>query len=229
MRLLNALKGDVLFQYRNGFYAIYAIISIIYIMILNVLPEDIKTIAIPVVVFTDPTVIGLFFIGGIIMLEKIQGVTHSIVVTPLKVKDFILSKLISLSAISVISSLIIAYLSTDKTFNVIVLVLSIILSSSFFTLMGVIIASSTKTLNGYFVKMIVWTMLVASPLLLLMVTDSNLLSLFPVVAMLRLVMGAFNSIGKIESLLLMCYLILINYLTFRKTIDVYERKVIYGE
>jgi fluoroquinolone transport system permease protein len=41
-----------------------------YLIILSFLPENIFSVALPLVVFSDPSVLGLFFIGGIILLEK---------------------------------------------------------------------------------------------------------------------------------------------------------------
>ena len=65
MRLLNAIWSDIKFQIKQGFYLVYLIITIMYLIILSMLPENVLTIALPLVVFSDPSVLGLFFIGGI--------------------------------------------------------------------------------------------------------------------------------------------------------------------
>jgi len=77
MRLRHAILADIRFQIKHGFYLVYVIITIMYLIILSFLPENILSVALPVVVFSDPSVLGLFFIGGIILLEKGQGALPS--------------------------------------------------------------------------------------------------------------------------------------------------------
>lgn len=70
MRIFNALHADMRFQFKQGFYIVYVAIVVMYLIILHYLPENSIGIALPLVVYSDPSVLGLFFIGGIIMLEK---------------------------------------------------------------------------------------------------------------------------------------------------------------
>ncbi|HSR03547.1 MAG TPA: hypothetical protein VLM88_03070 [Proteiniclasticum sp.] len=77
-RIRSAVVADVVFQYKQGFYFIYLLISFVYLLILSQLPEAIAEIAITVIVFSDPSVLGLFFIGGILLLEKDQGVLQTL-------------------------------------------------------------------------------------------------------------------------------------------------------
>jgi fluoroquinolone transport system permease protein len=96
MRLLHALQADVRFQWKQGFYLVYILITIIYLIILSFLPENVLSIALPLVVFSDPSVLGLFFIGGIIMLEKAQGFCLFWWFHTLRTTEYVLSKVISL-------------------------------------------------------------------------------------------------------------------------------------
>ncbi|MDO9680631.1 MAG: hypothetical protein Q7262_06400, partial [Bacteroidales bacterium] len=111
MRFLSAIWSDIRFQIKQGFYLVYLIITIMYLIILSMLPENVLSIALPLVVFSDPSVLGLFFIGGIILLEKSQGVMMAIVVTPLKTEEYVLSKAISLAFVSVMAAIAITALS----------------------------------------------------------------------------------------------------------------------
>ena len=76
MRLKNLVQKDIFFQWKYGFYYIYALISIIYICVLNSLPEAYKNDVSTVLVFSDPAAIGLFFMGAIILLEKSQRILN---------------------------------------------------------------------------------------------------------------------------------------------------------
>jgi ABC-type multidrug transport system ATPase subunit len=51
MRLLHAVLADIRFQIKHGFYLVYAIITAMYLIILSFLPENILSIALPLIVF----------------------------------------------------------------------------------------------------------------------------------------------------------------------------------
>lgn len=229
MRLINAIKSDIKFQYKQGFYFIYIVITLVYILILSKLPKDIIKIAAPLVVFSDPSVLGLFFIGGIIMLEKVQGIIYCIIVTPLKIKEYILAKIISLSAISVIVVVIITLTLDGVSVNWILLFFTIILTSTFFTLCGFFIGSGCNTINQYFIRMIPNMILLIIPCFSIIgFKYSYLLTIIPSVALLRLFMGVYDTINVLEGLMLIVYMVLINYYFFGIVKRKFENKVVYG-
>lgn len=59
-------------------------------------------------IYSDPAAMGLFFMGAIVLLEKSQRVLNSLAVSPVKVSEYILSKVISLGVISSIVAMFIA-------------------------------------------------------------------------------------------------------------------------
>jgi len=108
MRFLQALKQDIRYQFRNGFYYVYLFVSIIYIAILFKLPNEIQGIVTAMVIFSDPAMLGFFFIGAIILLEKEENIFEALFITPLRVKEFIGARIFSLTAISLLTSFLIA-------------------------------------------------------------------------------------------------------------------------
>ena len=161
-RLLNAIKSDLLFQFRSGFHWIYVVISIFYIMIINLLPDQWGNVLVPFVIFSDPSVLGFFFIGGLIMLEKGQGILALVTITPLRTYEYLLSKIISLNLISLLASLAIA-LFTGHSFAWLTLILAVILTASVFTLIGIMVAIQCQTVNQYFGRVILWMLLIILP------------------------------------------------------------------
>ncbi len=151
MRAAAALKYDILFQLRHGFHYAYLFIGAVYILILRGLPPEAKNLFLPVLVFTDPAVLGFFFIGGIVLLEKDQKTLESLFVTPLKILEYIGAKTVSLTFMALAVSFIISFLTTGFSFNPVLLFVGISLSSIFFILLGLIMASRFKSLNEYFV------------------------------------------------------------------------------
>jgi len=228
MRLLSALKADIRFQIKQGFYLVYVLITIIYLIILSFLPEDVLSLTLPLVVFSDPSVLGLFFIGGIIMLEKAQGILSVLVVSPLRTTEYVLSKVISLALVSVLAAFAITGLSNYENVNWLLLFLSTALTSGIFTLSGIMINAGCRTVNQYMLKTIPYMLLFVLPCLSLIgFPGSWAFTIVPSVAALRLMLGAYAGIPFFEAVALVCYLIVMNYLFLRRTIRVFENRGIY--
>lgn len=230
MRITGALKTDFKFQMKQGFYIIYFFLTIIYMVILSMIPKEFKNIILPIIVFSDPSVVGFFFIGGIIMLEKLQGIINYIVVTPLSIKEYILSKVFTLSLLAVIAGEAITFVSINSgSVNNIILAIGIFISSVFFILIGIIVVVGCKTLNQYMVKMVPFLMLLIIPCISIIdFKFSYILTVIPSVAGFRIVYGAFNDSNIIEAIGLITYVVIIDYLLLRKVEKIFENKIVYG-
>ncbi len=229
IRIRKALFSDMLFQFKQGFYFIYLLIAFIYLLILGQLPLKFADIALPIIIFSDPSVLGLFFIGGILMLEKDQGIIQTLSVTPLKTNEYLISKLISLSIISVLAVLLITALSDVGRANYLFLIVGVILTSVFFTLIGIMITTKSRHLNAFFVKMIPWMIILILPCLLLVFFPNEwILSVYPSIASLKLVYGAYHDISFAEASLSVTVLIISNLLLFKKALVMFEKHMIYG-
>ncbi len=193
MRLLKAIKQDILFQLRHGFYYAYGLVSIIYIILLRLLPTEIRSFAATFIIFTDPAVMGAFFIGGIVLLEKGQGVLQHLFITPLRVTEYVLSKVISLMLISLLSSLIIVVSAFGFDFNVFSFIFGVALSSIFFTLIGLLLAVRVRSVNEYLYKSMLYFAFLYAPLLgFFNIYHTAFFYIFPTNAALVLIEGIFR-------------------------------------
>lgn len=229
MRFISALKSDILFQFKQGFYIIYVVITLIYMVALSWIPMSVLKVVVPLVIFTDPAVIGLFFVGGIVMLEKNQGIIQAVVVTPLTTREYIISKVISLVIVSLFAGIIIATLAYKGPIDWLLFFISLILTSSFFTLCGLVIGAKCNTVNQYIVRMIPIMLFFVLPCFSLI--DYQVIDFFeiiPSVAALKLMLGTFIGIDLIESLFIILYLIVMNILALWYTERVFEKHVVYG-
>lgn len=230
MRLLHAVWADMRFQMKQGFYLVYVIITILYLIILSFLPKDALSLALPLVVFSDPSVLGLFFIGGIIMLERVQGVLMVVVVSPLRTMEYLLAKVLSLAFISGLAAFVLTIFSHCETVNWLLLLLSTVLTSCIFTLLGIMINAGCQTVNQYLLKTIPYMLLFVLPCFSLIdFPFSYLFTIVPSVAALRLMIGAYTGIAWYEALGLVVYLLGVTYLFLRLTMKVFENKIVYQD
>lgn len=227
MRLIHGLYYDILFQIRHGFYYAYLFISLAYIFILKFIPDSVNEVGTVLVIVTDPSVLGAFFIGAILLLEKSQNCLEAILVTPLKVRDYVLSKILSLSMLSLISSFSITYFGYNGSFNVLYLAIGVLLTSIFFTLIGFIIGIYAKTVNQYFLYSFLTVIFVVPLVDYLGVYENKLFYLFPLKSTLLLIDGAFTSISTIYLIYSIFSLVIWCTMTYFLTIHLFYKEIIF--
>jgi len=228
-RLKNAVFSDILFQWKHGFYIIYLVISLVYVVILNQFPKLWLSKAVPIVIFSDPTVLGIFFIGGILLLEKEQGILMTLSITPLRTKEYVLSKLISLTAVAIFSTVLITLTVYGDRVNFFYMIMGVSLTSVFFILFGFIIAARSKNLNIYILKIIPWSMLMVLPVFSVFDFKFNwIFNLIPSVAGFKLIYGAYNSLSFGEAAFNIVYLIIFNWIFIEKLSTHFGEKMIWG-
>ncbi len=231
MRIFNALHSDMRFQFKQGFYIVYVAIVVMYLIILHYLPENSIGIALPLIVYSDPSVLGMFFIGGIIMLEKGQGLLQVFTITPLRTAEYLISKILSLSIVSVLATTALTVFSAYNQVNWLLVILATILTSSIFTFCGIIISAGCRNVNQYLLKTIPYMLLFVLPCFsLIWFPSGSWFCVFPSVASLRLMQGAYtHGITWIESSLLIVYLTITCYIFFRWAVRVFESKIVFNE
>lgn len=147
MRQRKLIAWDMKFQFKYGFYFIYAVLSILYILLLSALPQAWREKAAAILIFSDPAAMGLFFMGAIVLLEKSQGVLNAVAVSPVKTSEYILSKVVSLCIITEIVALVLALAAGGK--HLLLTLVGTALSSVIFTLIGIIAGTKAKSLNQF--------------------------------------------------------------------------------
>lgn len=150
-RLFSAIKYDILFQFRQGFYLAYGFVTITYLVLLKSIPSEIATAIFPFILFTDISVLGFFFIGGVLLLEKDQNSLEALFVTPLTVVEYLLSKIVSLSIIASIATVILFITISGDLLFLPSLLLLVWANMFLYTLLGIGLVSNVKCINDYFV------------------------------------------------------------------------------
>ncbi len=224
MRLLYALRADIKFQLKQGFYTVYILLTIMYMVILSPFSREIKEILVPLVVFSDPSMVGFFFIGAISMLERVQGVMQYVAITPLHSREYLLSKVISLTILALTAGTLITLFIYEGPVNWPLFYVGILLSSSFFTLYGFKASASSHTMNQYFLNMIPYMLIIVLPCLSLLGSPySWIFTPFPSLVGLKLVFGAFQGLSPITGLLYTLYLLLCNFLLLLHVEKVFQK------
>lgn len=164
-RLLNALRYDLMLQFRHSFYNVYAIITILYVVVLRLLPLNIRGLALPIVLFSDPGMLGFYFTAAIVLFEKDARSLQAVSVSPLRAGEYVLSKAVSLSVLSVSAALIVAGAVDGVTLRLVPLALSVGLCGAVFVLIGIAMVARHATFSSFILTSVPFTLVIGLPVL----------------------------------------------------------------
>ncbi|UNC92004.1 fluoroquinolone export ABC transporter permease subunit [Candidatus Contubernalis alkaliaceticus] len=182
---------DIRYQYKYGFYFLYAVIAAAYIGILFILPEEWLRPAAALIILSDPAALGFFFIGGIVLLEKGEGLHSYFSILPAAAGEYVMAKALSLSLISTLVGTVIAAASLGSQVNYLILVVGLLTGSAVFTMFGLMVGTMARSVNHYFViGLIVGTIIMLPAILTLSDITHPFFEIFPAALLLRLLYGA---------------------------------------
>lgn len=148
--------------------------------------------------FFDPALIGIMFVGALVLFEKSENVLQALVITPMSTDDYLLSKIVSLTVLSLISAFLFMGLMivfNDTSFNVLYLIGGITLTSIMLILLGFILVSRVNSVNGYLLGMMISFIGLSFPPLLHLfgLFENPVTYLWPTQASFILLSGVFQS------------------------------------
>ena len=191
-RLFSTILCDIRLQFRNGFYYVVAFILAGWALLLTQIPAIDWGKLLPPLVLSNLIVATFYFIGGLVLLEKGEGTLEAQVVTPLTTWEYLASKVISLTGLSLVENLVIVGLAYGLGFWVFPMVLGIGLASAIYVLVGFMAIARYDTINEYIFPSVLYTVALVLPLLHYFgIWESWLFYLHPLLAPLILMKAAF--------------------------------------
>jgi fluoroquinolone transport system permease protein len=143
--------------------------------------------ALTLILFTDICTLGFFFIGAIVLLERGQNLTESLFITPLRLHEYLLAKILSFLFLATLSALLIMLGASIGGKDLMWFVFGAVFSALIYTLFGLIFAARARHVNDYFVKSLGAGLLISLPILAyIRLFDTPLFYLFPTRATLIL-------------------------------------------
>ncbi len=210
MRLRSLFLLDMRFQAKYGFYFLYAVLTIIYVIVLLAVPESWRENIAAILIFSDPASMGLFFMGAIVLLEKNQHTPCAFAVSPVRAEEYIAAKSGSLSVISLVVAAVLA-LTADMD-RIHIVLSGTVISSVVFTLLAIIIATQITSLNQFILWTVPIEMICFVPAILHLFKITPLwLRHYPINACMEMVSGHDPSIAGI--FLVTALLAILFYLT----------------
>lgn len=164
-RLLSTLRWDMRLQFRSGFYYAAAFVGIIMMVALTRIPADVLNQFLPVFLLENLLINTFYFIGGLVLLEKGQGILEGLVVTPLRRSEYLASKITSLTLLSLLENLLIIGVVTGLNFRLLLLLTGIAVTAVLYTLFGFLAIVRYDTINEYLFPSFIMTTALSLPML----------------------------------------------------------------
>jgi fluoroquinolone transport system permease protein len=198
-RLVATMWCDVRLQMRNGFYWAVAFLLTMLLVLVSQLPSFDWVPVLPPLVLGNLAVATFFFIAGLILLEKGEGTLEAQVVTPLTEATYLTSKIVTLTALSIVESIVIVLVTNGLEFRPLPLVVGIVLTATLYCLAGFLAVVRYDSINEFLFPTMIWVTLFSLPILHYAgLWSSPLMYLHPFQAPLVILKGAFNPLRPWE-------------------------------
>lgn len=188
MRIWLLIRADLRFQWKYGFYAVYAVFTLVYLLALYAVPVSARATLAVVLIFTDPAAMGLFFMGAMVLLEKSQAVNCALAASPVSPWEYCLAKLLSLAVTGLLVAAVLAVAGGIP--DLLSCLAGVALASLLCSACGMIAAMSSPTLNRFVLLALPFELFIClPPALLLLGIDHWLLMAHPGAAAVWLICG----------------------------------------
>jgi fluoroquinolone transport system permease protein len=228
--LFKLILWDLKLQVRNSILTVAVFIAVFYTAIFLLLGLRGKDDVLIALIFSDPTFMGFIFTGVLVLFEKSANTLQALVVTPVKIWQYLFSKAISLTVISSIICFAMVFASHGFHFNYFWFIIATFLSSVLFIFLGFIGATKVKTFNQYIIVIPLFIAPLSLPYLYFFgVSDSWLFYILPTQGALILFRGAFEKIALGDSIYALAYLSLSIWIAYRISKHLFLKHIVRGE
>lgn len=201
-RLASTIRNDAVLQFRAGFYFVGAAVALFYVGLLRLIPDDWPVnlgLLIPAALTINVMVTTYYFVAGLVLFEKSEQTLPAIAVTPLRVGEYLGSKVASLTVLALAENAIILLLVFGVGFEPALLISGLVLLCAIYTLAGLVTISRYESINSFLIP----SVFVITALLLPLLThfgavESMIMYLHPVQPALSLISAAFLPAGRAE-------------------------------
>ena len=164
-RVLTLLVWEVRLQARYYIYAGAGATIAVMAGLIALLPVELPAEAVAGVIFIDAGVLGFFFVGVLVLMEKSERTLSALSVTPTPAWAYLAARCVSLTLLTVLGGFVISILDFGGRVDLAVLALALGLTASASVLAGFVVVSGVESLNAYLFRATAIMVVLALPLL----------------------------------------------------------------
>ncbi|MGJ8529579.1 fluoroquinolone export ABC transporter permease subunit [Maritalea sp.] len=192
--LAHLTLNDLTLQWRYRIIAAYIVVIGIYCAILIAAGALVPGWVVAALVYSDPAVLGYFFLGGLMMLEKSENVRAALSMSPMSPAQYLAAKSASLTFIALIAVVVLSLVSRTHLGNIWLVLFVTASTSIMYIALGAVMALRFKTVNAYLIGAVPILIPLNAPLLLMLVNPlPDIAYLIPPLAQFKLLLVGFNA------------------------------------
>jgi fluoroquinolone transport system permease protein len=186
---------DIRLQWRNGFYYATLIVLVLWAVLSTLLTLPRLDWLLPGLLLGNLLVNTFYFLGGLILLEKGEQTLAAQIVTPLQIRDYLGSKLLTLTGLALLENIVLTAVVAGLHFNGLFLTAGLALAALLFCLAGFLVVIRYDAINEYLLPSMLYTSLLLLPLFSYFASwDHWLLWLHPMQGPLLLLQAAWQMV-----------------------------------
>jgi len=163
-RFFTMLMWDVKLQIRHHIITANIVSTALICVFIQILPFDRLPVELAsFFIFADPALIGLTFVGAMVLMEKAYRVHMAIDATPSPPWIYVASKIVTFSFFGTLSGLVVAWAARGWDFHFIYMTLGLILANTFAVAVGFIMVAKSRSMNDLIVKLLIGSTILYIP------------------------------------------------------------------
>ena len=199
-RLSNTLRLDSQLQARHKVYVIIAVAVFGLALALRALltPDQLRFFM-PVLVMYGVSMTTVFLVGVLLLIERNEGTLNVVMVSPLRPNEYLASKVVTLTALALVESAIMAVVAYGLGFSFGWLVLAVVMRASMGVAIGVVVGVRYSSITRFLLPAIVASLAFDVPnIWYLELWPSPLFYLWPSMPPLLLAKAAFIPVDPLQ-------------------------------
>ncbi len=235
-RLTTTIQKDMIVQIRNHIYTISLSLAILFSVLFSIIlkAEHIKTV-IPATMLLIVGGTTLVFIGGLVLDEKENGILSALILSPLKIGEYLWSKIITLTLLSTIEVGIMIggpiayfyYSGGTPLPNLIILFFGVLVLNLLYTLLGIGLTVRYKKITDYMLPIVMIMIVLQLPIIFFgNVLKSPFFLVIPSSAPVMVIQGAFEKLASWEWIYAIGYNIIILSGLIKWAFQSYDRHIV---
>lgn len=162
--LTTAIRMDFRLQRRYGFWHATAFVILLWVGVLQVVPDSLLGAAMPYLLMADLEFI-MFFIAGAVFFEKGERTLFALLTTPLRFAHYLTSKLVTMSTLALVTCVVVVLLHFGVGVEPFAFLAAVVSMALLMVLAGFITAPLFPSISEWLVPSTVLLTLMNAPVL----------------------------------------------------------------
>lgn len=159
------LRWDAALQVRSHFATATAIVAAMFCAAALLYPEKPAPLKLAtLLIFMDPAVVGVTFVGAQILMERTAGALSAVMTTPLRPAPYIAAKVVSLTTLGAAAGATIALVAAPARIDPLHLSFGLFLTNAFGVLLGLALVARAASVNALLRNIAIVSVALALPL-----------------------------------------------------------------